>query len=195
MKDPTVQTLEEIFSQISPEDEAILISLPYRVGLYVSYADLSGGWDAQEKELQTLSGILRAYSEDFCKSEFVQKVLMESLGARVRWLLWAQNVERVPEEAAHIMKLLTPMFLPAELEGFRQSLVDIALTVAMAFRETAEAAAPAAETPPRFTDLLRRIIGAEKVENPLRHINISEQEKEALLRLCAALSYTHLERD
>lgn len=194
MKDPTVQTLEEIFSQISPEDEGILVSLPYRVGLYVSYADLSGGWDAQEKELQTLSGILRAYSEDFCKSEFVQKVLMESLAARVRWPIWAQEIERVPDEASQVIRLFTSTFLPAELEEFKQSLIDIALTVAMAFRETAVDTAQVADAPLRFTDMLRRIIGAEKVDNPLEHINISEQEKEALLRLCAALSYTRFER-
>ncbi len=188
-----VQTLEEIFSQISPTDEETLISLPYRVGLYVSYSDISGGWDAQEKELQALTGILRAYSEDFCKSEFSQKVLMDSLCARDRWPAWSQNIENVPQESARIVKLLTPIFNDSELNEFKEVLVEIALAVAMAFRETGPEMQPMPDQL-GFTDLLRRIIGAHPTEDPLSHVNISATEKSALLGLCASLSYTGFER-
>jgi len=47
---PVVYSVSEIFSQLSPEDERLLISLPYRVGLYVSFSDITGGWEAQDKE-------------------------------------------------------------------------------------------------------------------------------------------------
>ena len=81
--------MEQVFSQFSRQDELVLISLPYRVGLYVSFSDTTGGFEAQEQEMQSLSNILREFAEDFCKSEFSQKVLMESLRQRALWPAWS----------------------------------------------------------------------------------------------------------
>lgn len=46
-------TISEILSQLSKDDERLLISLPYRAGLYVSFADTTGGWQAQDREIQS----------------------------------------------------------------------------------------------------------------------------------------------
>jgi hypothetical protein len=189
---PVVQTLEEIFSQLSPDQERALISLPYRVGLYVSFSDTSGGWEAQEAELQSLTGILRQYSEDFCKSEFSQKALLECLQGRGEWPHWAKDVEKVPVDAQNAIALLSPILLEKDISDFKELLVDIALAVAMAFREHAEGPEKAEGS---TQSLLARLTGWRKRPAPLDHVNISADEKAALLRLCGALGYDGLGRE
>lgn len=183
------QRTDRIFPEFSHEEEGVLISLPYRVGLYVSFADTSGGFEAQEAEMQSLSNILREFAEDYCKSEFSQKVLMESLRVRHLWPNWSQGIESVPEEARHITDLLEMHFDDRALRAFKEVLVDIALAVAMAFREDGDTVS----TAPRlsgFGEFLGRFIGTVSgKKDPLAHTNISKNERIALARLCKAMNH------
>ncbi len=184
MVNPDMHSLNEIFSQLSPEDEEALIALPYRAGLFVSFSDVTGGWEAQEREIQSLTAILREFSEDFCKTEFSQKVLMDCLRARAQWPGWSHNIDTVPAQADRLMILLTPMFSEKELNAFREVIIDIALAVAMAFREEREAR-DNADNPSMFKNLLSFFSGAK--QDALSHINVSKAEKKALASLCTAL--------
>ena len=165
-----------------------LISLPYRVGLYVSFADTTGGFAAQEAEMQSLSGILREFAEDYCKSEFSQKVLMESLRARDVWPSWSQGIERVPDEARPIFTLLEPQFDSRALRAFKEVLVEIALSVAMAFREGNEDAQRGGGLS-SIGEWFSRMLGGGKSSSSMGHSNISKSERVALARLCKAMNY------
>lgn len=180
-----MESIEDVLSQLTPRDEALLVSLPYRVGLFVSYADTTGGWDAQEQEMQSLTNILREFTEDYCKSEFAQKVLLETMRQRQNWPVWSQKIENVPREAQQIMSVLKPMFYEKQLSSFREVLIDIALSVAMAFREESEER----QNKPSLVDGLLSLI-SRAPPDPLEHMNISAHEKTALLRLCQGLGHT-----
>jgi len=180
--------IDAAIAQLSADDENILMSLPYRIGLYVSYADISGGWDAQEKEQQSLAGILRAYSEDFCKSELTQKILMETLGRRPSWPAWSQKIDTVPDEVARIIFLIAPLVDPRELAGFKEVMIDVALSVAMAFHEGDEVHAPTPETGSFFSDLVARFL-PQRTKTDFDHVNISPAERAALTRVCMAMDY------
>lgn len=183
-----IHSVEEIFSQLSPQDEETIVSLPYRIGLYVSYADVTGGWDAQESELQSLSGILREFSEDFCKSEFTQKVLMETLMQRAKWPSWAKNINTLPDEARKVSETLSAILSEKELHSFQDVLVDIAFAVAMAFHEGREGKdSYHAPQPGLITAIINKIRGKE--DNALEHLHISDAERSALLRVCNAMKY------
>jgi hypothetical protein len=184
MADPTVHSVDEIYAQLSPYDERALISLPYRIGLYLSYSDTTGGWDAQEAELVTLASILREFSEDFCKTEFTQITLMNCLKHRTDWPSYAKNIDKVPDDIARIMGILTPMFLPKELACFKEVMVEVAIAVAMAFREHA----PQSQEKFSLKDFVSKLSGPRK-NDPLEHINISTHEREALRRICGAMNY------
>jgi hypothetical protein len=188
----TSQSVIEIFSQLSPADETALISLPYRVGLYVSYADVTGGWDAQESELQSLTVILQEFSEDFYRTEFAQKVLLESLHARQQWPAWSKDIGLVPSECARMMALLESNFFPEELALFKDVLMDIAIAVAMAFREEAGQGSNEPPKKPALRELLSRLARAMSEKEPLSHINVSESERKAILALARHIGYTRL---
>ncbi len=186
--------VSEILSQLSIEDERTLISLPYRAGLYVSFADVTGGWEAQEKEIQSLTAILRQFSEDFFKTEFTQKILMETLAARIDWLEWSRHIEQLPSQVEKMMGVLAGLMEPDDLAGFSSVIIDIALAVAMAFQEQpidgVKSTVP--ESPASLKDRIARMIGAKKADAPLSHVNISPAEKSALLVLAKSLGYDGL---
>jgi hypothetical protein len=187
---PVVHSVDEVFSQLSPDDEKILIALPYRVGLYVSFSDVTGGWEAQERELQSLTGILREFSEDFYKTEFAQKVLRECLQSRSQWPSLSQSVDGVPLEADRMIRMLGPMFIPEELNQFKDVLMDIALSVAMAFREDDDGNQE--QDRPIVREILSRLGSILSEKDPLDHINISESERRAITMLARAIQYTKL---
>lgn len=184
--------VEEVLTQISPEDEKLLFSLPYRIGLFVSFADTTGGWEAQDKEQQSLTGILQKFASDFYKTEFTQKVLMETLRGRSAWPTWSHTVEIVPVQVRAIMSTLKPLLTEEELTAFQGVLLDIALEVATAFQEASEDAQPEdlARRQPVVHGILSRMMGLPTKGDPLEHINISISEKHALRELMAAMDYT-----
>lgn len=185
-----VKQNDRIFPQFSQEDEATLVSLPYRVGLYVSFADTTGGFEAQEAELQSLSNILREFAEDFCKSEFSQKVLMETLRVRGLWPSWSQNIGAAPEECRRIIDLLEIHFDNRALRAFKEVLVEIALAVAMAFREGGAEHAKKELRLSGFGEILRNVIDLVRMNaNSAPHMNISKNEQIALERLCKAMNF------
>jgi hypothetical protein len=186
MVHPDTHSLIEIFSQLSPADEDVMVSLPYRIGLYVSHADVTGGWDAQDSEIQSLTGILRDYSNDFCKTELSQKVLMDCLASRAKWPSWSQDVDQVPAQIGQIITTLESMLSEKELSGFCDVLTDIGIAVAMAFREGGEEAGER----PLVREILARLGTVLSEKDPLDHINISESERSALKKITRAMRYS-----
>ena len=114
---------------------------------------------------------------------------MESLQQRGEWPLWSQRLERVPEEADRIVRRLQTVFSEKELYAFKEVLVDIALAVAMAFRETGPQEDAKQPMHHVVRDALGRLVGKKSID-PLYHTHISRDEREALARLCVALHFT-----
>lgn len=185
-----VYTADQVFAELLPADEKILVSLPYRIGLFVSYADVTGGWDAQDQELHSLASILREFSEDLHKTDFTQKVLMDCILDRGQWPSWSKRIDTVPDEIGRTVSLLTPMLKDKDLTAFKAVLIDIAVAVAMAFKEEEnEGQGADAARKGGVRNILTHLTGVQKTGDPLSHINISANEKTAILRLTQALQY------
>lgn len=164
-------------------DRAVMTALPYRIGLYISHADTTGGWEAQEAEMQTLTLILRSFSEDFCKSAFVQGLLMQTLVRRAEWVQWSHGLDNVPAECIAAMYDLRGVLTAKDMKSFQEQMMDIAFAVAQAFREDTKAPPP---PPPSW---LSRLLGQAKREERNQHRNISAAERAAIQKLADALDY------
>ncbi len=178
-------------SLLTADSREFLVMLPYRAGLYVSFSDVTGGWEAQEREIKTLTSILREFSEDYCKCELAQTVLMQTLAERTKWPLWSQQIDALPAEAASTMAVLKDKFSEAQVNSFREVIVDIALAVAMAFREVSEESAAASQQS-LLSSVLSHFTGLNRREESPYSRNISSAEKAALVKLCTALGYTKI---
>lgn len=176
--------IDTIFSALSYEQKEILIRLPFRVGVWISSSDSSGGEESEARELRALETVIASYAEEYLKSEFVQKLMEKTFAGKAGWSGWTRGIETVPEDCARLMSSLETLLPVRELDAFRENLLDIALAVAMVYREEGEVnESDAPET--GIIGALRRLLGVASAQ-PV-HSNISFAERKALSRLAAAL--------
>jgi hypothetical protein len=115
----------------------LVVSLPYRVGLWVSHADQTGGSDAGDEELKALENIMDAFTREVFGSEIVQIVMSETVARKVDWNgSWKNAISSVPAECQRVMSVLNEVGMDEkEVGAYKQRLIEIAEAVALAFRE------------------------------------------------------------
>lgn len=174
--------IESIFSTLSAQDVDTLIRLPFRVGVWISSSDSTGGEESEARELQALETVISSYAEEYLKSEFVQKLMEKTFSGKKSWPLWAEEIDSVPAECARLMEILEAHLPIREVSAFRDNLIDIAVAVAMVFRE--EETEEGSDSVGIFQKALR-FLGISTGRSV--HVNISRAERKALRKLAAAL--------
>ena len=123
---------------LKEEERTLLVSLPFRVGLFVSQSDESGGDDSDEAEMQALSSIITAYSQEVFGAETVQYVISETVRRKSEWDAWSKNLDIVDSECHKAIDILCEHVDEKEVSAFKNHLVEIGESVALAFREYGE---------------------------------------------------------
>lgn len=127
---------------LSEEDLDLFVRLPYRVGLWVSKCDSTGGEVSDAEELQTLSNLLEGIAREIFGAETVQHIITRTIAARDRWDDWDVDLDNVLDECRRAMTKLEQHVDPKEVNAFRQHLFEIGEAVALAFREYNEEDVP-----------------------------------------------------
>lgn len=112
-----------------------VISLPYRTGLWVSESDKTGGDESDDAELVALESIITSFGEDFLKSEFVEEVMQATLDSMDLWDDWGDDLDTVPHDCGKVIDYLRSQLPSGELDNYKQNLMDIATSIAIAYRE------------------------------------------------------------
>jgi hypothetical protein len=121
--------------RLSPDHRQLIIRLPYRIGLWVSQSDTSGGAEADEREKQALSNILHAVTEDMFGAEAIQYIMSDTIRNKTEWPKWHANIDMVPTECRDAIDLMRQYAEPKDAKAFKNHLMEIAEAVALAFRE------------------------------------------------------------
>lgn len=175
-----------------PEDvQRLIISLPYRVGCFISASDQSGGDSADVAEQNALRNIVTFYVEDTVKSEFAHEIMYETLKLKPKWEDWKANIENVPSECQQLNMLLRGVIDAKEIISFKQNLLEIAVVVAQAYRETNENAPPLEKFKAFLKDIMRSlhsILGTESLAVDEGMLSVSHLERIAIMRLADDLS-------
>lgn len=177
-------------NHFNDDQRQLLIALPYRVGLWVSSSDSSGGDDADQAEMMALTTIVTGFAEDFLKSEFVQRLMEETVSHRGNWESWGENIDEVPAECTRAVDMLAEILDRKELTSFKFTMMEIANAVAMAYRE--------ADDQPGLgfrlqiysrivMNKLQAILTGRQTRTLEELMNISESERAAIDRLAQAL--------
>lgn len=117
------------------DQKELLISLPYRVGAWVSHADDDGGDESDEEEKRALASIINGFTRDVFGSEAVQYIMMETLQQKDKWEEWAANTNNILEDCQKAIDIMNEVEDEKEVNAFKQRLIEIAEAVALAFRE------------------------------------------------------------
>lgn len=121
--------------QLLPDQRTLLVSLPYRVGLYISQSDQSGGEESDDAELKALSSIITAYSQEVFGAETVQYIISETVSRKNEWDEWSKDMETIEGECHRAVDILSNAVDAKEVSAFKRSMLEIGESVALAFRE------------------------------------------------------------
>ena len=173
--------------QFSAAEQALLISLPYRVGLWLSQSDTSGGAVADARERAALARIIAGHARGNFNSPFVHEVMKACYEQRADWPRWRDNVDRVPGECQQAVAALEGRLNGRDLIAYRQTIMTIAAAIAKAFREAPEGRGGMLGQYLRIAvDSLIGLIRREKYVSA-ELLNISVKEDVALGTLAEAL--------
>ena len=181
--------------QLSKEDRELLVSLPYRVGLFVSQSDDSGGESSDEAEMQALDNIITGYSQEVFGAETVQYVVSETVGRKAEWGKWGKDLSNIEDECHKAIDILSRAVDEKEVSAYKHYLIEIGESVALAFREYGENTS--------FMDKLkvyflykREKMRASKLGIQYKQweefINISLRERQALRFIANALNTLYI---
>ena len=181
--------------QLSVDQRTLLVSLPYRVGLFISQSDETGGDDSDEAEMAALSSIITAYSQEVFGAETVQYVISETVSRKSEWEEWSKNLDIIESQCHQAIDILSEQVDVKEVSAFKNHLIEIGESVALAFREYGES------TP--LMDKIRVYLfyrkgkkHAAKIGMPYKDweqfINISLDERKALRVIATALDTIYI---
>lgn len=175
--------------RFSEDERNLLVSLPYRAGVWISAMDRSGGAASSKAELDALEKIIRRKAQGMLESAFVHEVMNEICAHKSDWAQWAGKTQNVLADSKGATDIIGRKLPAHDLDAYRQNVMYIAVEVAKAFREF-DARMPVLS---HVCDAFRRFLdgfvgvsqgGAHESAN-LR--NISYEEDVALAGLSRAL--------
>ena len=172
-----------VLSDFTPDEQALLISLPYKAGVWISYTDDAEGEDDDAREMKALRACLRAVARLHEKDPLVGGILRGCLESEQEWARWAEDTHRLEDEARQGMAAVRARAPEKTAKSFRAALMEIATAVAQAYGEFGE-----------FEDegegFFGKIVGtfAKLGHDDKNHpMNVSAAEDSALAQLAEAL--------
>ncbi|MBI1301739.1 MAG: hypothetical protein GC137_08800 [Alphaproteobacteria bacterium] len=182
---------------LTKDQRDLLVALPYRVGLFVSECDDSGGEESDEAEKQALENIITAYSQEVFGAETVQYIISKTVDRKSEWPEWSKNLDfdKIEAECHQAVDILSGVVDYKEVTAFKNYLVEIGESVALAFREYGEKTSLMDKF--RVYMIYRRAkAAASKYNIPYKDweefINISLHERRALESIARALNVIYV---
>lgn len=169
---------------LPPEHRGLIVGLLYRAGVWISHADDEDGEQDDIKEMKALEHVITSIAKVHEKSEFVQDVARRALFFKDKWPVWADHSFDILADCERAMAVLKPVLPEQDLKDYRNTVINIAETVAAAYGEFGVEADEGA-----LTGFLGKVV--EKLKKPEgaenNFMNISPAEQAAIERLKTAM--------
>lgn len=173
-------------SNFSQQERSLLVSIPYRVGIWVSYVEEDEDTRMDNKrERQALELVIARMAKSHRKMPFAASIMSEVQNAKSHWQSWKMQADEasVMSDLQQALALCHGKVSPAEVKQYKQAVWQIGLVVAQAFGEQVD---PDNEMHVnRFFEWLGSFVSAPKLKKTPE--NMSQAEKTALKKLGAVL--------
>ena len=176
-------------SHFSASEFELLVSLPYRAGIFVSFADDLDGEDDDAQELKMLETTLKAIAALHNDKPFLAHIFKETLRLKSEWSRWETKAFNISDDARSAISLLKSKAGEGAAKQYRAALMEIATTVAQAYGEFGQFD-DAEKNAGLFGSLVAKVVGGfsglgdDDKNHPM---NVSASEESALSELSAAL--------
>ena len=177
--------------RFTPDERELLVSLPYRAGLWISQADSTGGGAADHDELDALETIIGRQAKGMFHSAFVHEVMVELYRNQEHWPRYARDTDSVLADCDRAVALIGEKLPEHDLAAYRLTLMLIGTEVAKAFREYDNGPSLLGALWSGFKLRFDAFVGAVRGRPYEKEIllNISYQEDIALSKLAVALRH------
>jgi len=183
----------DVLDKLTADQKALIVSLPYRVGLWVSHSDDAGGDEADEKELTALANILQGFSEQVFGSELLQYIMNETVSRKHDWPEWKKQIQDVPKDCGQALDALREYVDEKEVNAYVMRLMEIGEAVALAFREYEQQSG--LDKLRIYSSYILTTLKARLRQQPSKtfnqYLNVSIKERKALRALAIALETTY----
>lgn len=173
-------------SSFTPEQVEKIISLPYRVGLHISYAEDEGGERDDDLEMRALNACLREFSSQSA-SELNKEIAKAVLAAEDKWSSWEQGVFNIDPLCEKAVSALKAIASEAEVKAYIKMVLDIAGSVAQAYGEFGEEEAPETGFFGKVMGSIVKSVSSLADDDANHPMNISAAEGSAIANIAAAL--------
>ena len=171
-------------SAFSKDEIGLVVSLPYKVGMWISYADDQDGEGDDAREQKTLAACLRQFARLSADKPFLSEIMQECLRREDEWAGWADESFSVLEDIKKAVPVLRQKATVDEIKALKRALMEIGTAVAQAFGEFG--AFDEAEREGFFSKVIGRLSGL--ADSDAGHpMNVSAAEDSALEKLRAVL--------
>ncbi|MDH5723299.1 MAG: hypothetical protein OEY94_08280 [Alphaproteobacteria bacterium] len=172
-------------SDFSPEDYEAIISLPYRAGLSISYAEDEEGERDDQLEMRALEASIRETAKMHGHAPLIQDIAAETLKQRERWSSWEGGVFNIEPACKSAVLALEKYANEDEVKAYRKMIIEISTSVAQAYGEFG---IEEEKSEGFFGNLMQKIAGSissgGETNNPM---NVSAAEDSTLERIKTAL--------
>lgn len=174
-------------SAFSAEEVETIVSLPYRVGIHVSYADDEDGEQDDELETRALEACLKEVVKTHEAVPLSQEIAQEVLDSKDKWDNWTQGVFNIEPQCEKAVALLKSQASESEVKDYIKMTLEVASAVAQAYGEFGEEQEPEKGF---FGNVMGKIMGGFSTmgEDDTGHpMNVSPAEDSAISRISKAL--------
>jgi hypothetical protein len=175
-------------SSFTPEEADLIISLPYRVGMNVSYSEDEGGELDDVLEMKALEAALREAVQKSEEGSLVHEVARATLQSKDKWEAWSQGVFNIEPLCEKAVVMLKTKANTDEIKGYISMCLAVANGVALAYGEFGE------DTQEESSGIIGKIMAElskvmPKAKGQEAHhpMNVSAAEDSSIERIRAAL--------
>lgn len=168
-------------SSLSPEEIEIIVSLPYKAGIYISYAEDEDGGKDDDREMRAMERALSAFAQGDDNSPLIKEIASEILRRKSDWSGWAEGVFVIEPECEKAVKIIKPLVSNRDFQAYIKMIIDITTDVAQAYGEFGMEP----EKPSGIMGFVKKMMGApDDADQPM---NVSAAEDDSIARIVKAL--------
>ena len=176
-----------VFTDFLEEEIILLVSMPYRTGLWMSHQDDDESTERDDqKEMIAMEAVLKKIAGQKKQTPFLSAVVAETLAYQNLWPQWAQGEESFLSDAKKVAQLVEGRMAVDNALNYRNGLVQVANAVALAYGEFG--AEDEAASKPSFLGNIVNKLSDKMTALSGDADNMSLEEQEALKRLKSALA-------
>lgn len=169
------------FNIFHPDEQNLLASSVYKIGMWMSHMDDDGACEADAKEREALVQILKRSSKQFSKTPLIAELATEAMRRENYWKSWEMNTDSVLEDVTASIKLLNGRVVDNDTKAYKELILSVASSIAGAYDENVEE-----DEKGLWNSLSNMVVGAAnpKLRNEM---NTSPAEYSALTELLELL--------